>query len=569
MARTSVSHPLQIAEVACGAGFIGLTFCPGKKGPSAYGTMWDRDLEQDLDRVQDWRADVVVTLMETHELDLLGVSDLGRAVLARGLEWYHLPIVDVSTPDPAFEQQWGQLGLGLRSCLARGGRILVHCRGGLGRTGLIAARLLIEFGEDAETAISIARGARPGAIETAAQEAYVRKLRPAEISPAVGEITKNCEPAPAFVEMTAPSRLDRFRGLLLGGAVGDALGAPVEFLQRDQILRRFGANGITTYAPAYGRVGAVTDDTQMMLFTLEGLIRARVRWLSRGICDPRVVIDNAYRRWRATQEGRRNPSTKLDGWLINVDALWSRRAPGNTCLSAMDAKASESPGKPAKNDSKGAGGIMRVGPVGLYAEDAYRLGCEAAALTHGHISGIVAAGWFAAWIGGIADGATLREAAEAAWERCRGEAPELDQMLELAFHQLRLGENSVVPAVLGEGWIAEEAAAIALWSVLVTADPIEALRLAVNIDGDSDTTGTLVGQVFGAAFGPGWIPKKLLDLLELRTEIEQLAQDAVDSLTLSSELDPLTASAGFERVCDLRPIVKHKFATFALRYPGW
>jgi ADP-ribosyl-[dinitrogen reductase] hydrolase len=94
-----------------------------------------------------------------------------------------------------------------------------------------------------------------------------------------------------------PSLQDRFRGCLLGGAVGDALGAPVEFSSRTTILNQFGPSGIRDYAPAYGRKGAITDDTQMTLFTAEGFIRAAVRYASRGICNPVSVIHRAYLRW--------------------------------------------------------------------------------------------------------------------------------------------------------------------------------------------------------------------------------------------------------------------------------
>jgi len=362
---------------------------------------------------------------------------------------------------------------------------------------------------------------------------------------------------------------DRFRGLLLGGAVGDALGAPVEFMKRRDILTRFGPAGITSFAPAYGRLGAITDDTQMTLFTLEGLIRAKVRWLAKGICHPASVVDHAYRRWRATQEGRRDPDAELDGWLIGVDALWSRRAPGNTCLSALDAKEPGQFGQPARNDSKGAGGIMRVGPVGLYADDPYRLGCEVAALTHGHVTGIVAAGWFAAWIAGIADGGSLADAARAAWDRCRGEAPELDLMLALALHQLEAPRRDAVPEELGEGWIAEEAAAIALWCALVTTDPMEALRLAVNIDGDSDTTGSLVGQVFGAAFGPDWIPDHLLEQLELRVEMETLAADAIEGRSLHTPSGGIVLLDRPELPDPEMQAAEARFDAFWLRYPGW
>lgn len=93
------------------------------------------------------------------------------------MRWIHAPIVDVSVPGRDFEQQWSDVRGAIRMCLSGGGKVVVHCRGGLGRTGLVAARLLVEEGCDAREAIKRVRQARPGAIETQTQEAYVLDLR--------------------------------------------------------------------------------------------------------------------------------------------------------------------------------------------------------------------------------------------------------------------------------------------------------------------------------------------------------------------------------------------------------
>ncbi|MFM7786598.1 MAG: ADP-ribosylglycohydrolase family protein, partial [Gammaproteobacteria bacterium] len=195
----------------------------------------------------------------------------------------------------------------------------------------------------------------------------------------------------------------RFAGCLLGGAVGDALGAPVEFMTRAQILQRFGPAGIRGYAPAYGGPGRITDDTQMTLFTAEGLIRAWVRGCLRGLSSCPDVTANAYLRWLHTQGERpaRDIAVGMDapGWLFRQTELHSRRAPGSTCLSAL--RSMTSLGEPARNNSKGCGGVMRVAPVGLFAwrlagqesaRDAFRLGTDLAALTHGHPTGSLTAG---------------------------------------------------------------------------------------------------------------------------------------------------------------------------------
>ena len=245
----------------------------------------------------------------------------------------------------------------------------------------------------------------------------------------------------------ALTRLDRLRGLLLGGAVGDALGAPVEFMRRSEILARFGPRGITQFAPAYGRIGAITDDTQMTLFTLEGMLRAQVRYSTRGICNPFAVIHRAYFRWYATQSGPQRPIGGIDGFLASVPELWSRRAPGTTCLSALKDPATLN--QLARNDSKGAGGIVRVAPIGL-AEirgGAFSFARQVAALTHGHITGQVAAGWFAAWIEAIATEPSLlpRIAATRAWMACGGESEEISRALRRALELSGQGPAAQVP----------------------------------------------------------------------------------------------------------------------------
>jgi ADP-ribosyl-[dinitrogen reductase] hydrolase len=173
--RTSLTHPLKIAAISAGPGFgrVGITFCPGKYDTHAMSGHWDRDLSLDLDAIRDWGAAAVVTLVEPRELILLRVEHLGEEVLRRGMLWFHLAIIDVSTPDKGFKRQWDVVGDELRIFLRGGRDVLVHCRGGLGRAGTIGARLLIELGMEPATSIRQVRAARPGAIETCEQEKYV------------------------------------------------------------------------------------------------------------------------------------------------------------------------------------------------------------------------------------------------------------------------------------------------------------------------------------------------------------------------------------------------------------
>jgi protein-tyrosine phosphatase len=176
--RTSETHPIRIDPLPVGNGLVGLTFCPGKRGDSVHGDPWARDLDTDLTAIRDWGAGLVVTLMERFEFDLLGVPDLPDRVSATGMSWTHLPIRDVDVPDAAFDAVWPEIFLDLSRRLHVGERVLLHCRGGLGRTGLVASLLLIEEGLDPEAAIRAVRAVRPGTIETRAQEDYVRAYAP-------------------------------------------------------------------------------------------------------------------------------------------------------------------------------------------------------------------------------------------------------------------------------------------------------------------------------------------------------------------------------------------------------
>ncbi len=181
--RTSLSHPLRIDELSIDglSGLIGITFCPGKCAPSYGGYRWERDLDCDLAAISKWSADAVVTLIENHEFEMLGVPHLGQQVRARGIDWHHLPIVDVAPPDGRFEEAWLRSGPQLCAILRDGGRVLVHCRGGLGRAGTVAARLLVECGVTRNEAVEQVRRARPGAIETKQQLEYVLGFRLDEI----------------------------------------------------------------------------------------------------------------------------------------------------------------------------------------------------------------------------------------------------------------------------------------------------------------------------------------------------------------------------------------------------
>jgi ADP-ribosyl-[dinitrogen reductase] hydrolase len=173
--QTSQSSPLRIAEVHFGDnnGALGLTFCPGKKDLPY---RWNRSLSDDLNVIRNWGASTVVTLIEDHEFEFLQVTQLGEVVRNFDMDWIHLPIRDVDIPDQRFEKGWKRHGPEIHGRIQAGHKILIHCRGGVGRTGLVAARILVERGYFHGEAIRRVREVRRGAIETRAQENYVLAL---------------------------------------------------------------------------------------------------------------------------------------------------------------------------------------------------------------------------------------------------------------------------------------------------------------------------------------------------------------------------------------------------------
>ncbi|MHB1463284.1 MAG: ADP-ribosylglycohydrolase family protein [Armatimonadota bacterium] len=333
-------------------------------------------------------------------------------------------------------------------------------------------------------------------------------------------------------------RYERIAGSLLGGAVGDALGAPVEFMSIANIRSAFGPHGITNYAPAYGRIGAITDDTQMALFTLEGLLSVLCAPYADVSCQEAVCM--SYIRWLGTQgtvSHYEALASVYSGWLWQRTDLHSNRAPGNSCLSSLkkhlvymeqnDCHPSNEP----INDSKGCGGVMRMAPVGFFDLDCFRIGCEAAQLTHGHPSGYLSSGFLAHMIHELLQANSLTEAIDSArselvkWPSHHGTLHAVDQAVIYA--ETKEATPECIEQ-MGGGWVAEQALAISLFCALKADDFVHGVRLAVNHSGDSDSTGAITGNILGAMWGRRAISDEFLQTLELRSVIEQMALDAAN-----------------------------------------
>jgi len=336
--------------------------------------------------------------------------------------------------------------------------------------------------------------------------------------------------------------LEHFKGCLLGGAVGDALGAPVEFMTLKEIKDHFGPGGIENFSQAYGKTGAITDDTQMTLFTAEGLILSKTRPTEDPASDQVALsVYHAYLRWLSTQLSdagenminQHGTCNMLDGILISFRELHARRAPGNACLSSLASGVMGTPQAPI-NNSKGCGGVMRIAPVGLVEppERVFDTACNIAAITHGHPTGYLAAGCMALIIQEIISGQGLLAAMEKtgqvleAHEHHHACAHALAKALDAYRHQ---PVTFKTVASLGQGWIAEEALAIGLYCTLAAGtDFNKGITLAVNHGGDSDSTGAITGNLLGTLLGRAAIPEQYLAKLELVSLIEEIAGDLHD-----------------------------------------
>jgi ADP-ribosyl-[dinitrogen reductase] hydrolase len=505
-----------------------MTLCPGKHQADAASGSWSRNLETDLRDIRRWGGRHIVSLLMDQEMTELGIPHIGKLSLAQGMQWHQVRVPDGGVPDRSAEETWKRVSAILLTAISNGESILFHCKGGLGRTGMFAARFLSENGLEPGGAVGKVREARPGAIETSAQEQNVHRTARSS-----GPFTDGIAEIGTWSRDQRPSLRERFRGALLGGAMGDALGAAVEFHSYEKIQQEHGEEGITSYAPAYGRIGAITDDTQMTMFTAEGCIRSYTRWLDRGLCSPEGVIQYAYERWLTTQgetvrsEDGLAVSPDTQGWLIGVKDLHNRRAPGATCMAGIKNQ------QPVR-DSKGCGGVMRTAPVGLlgatkvFSGSIFQLGSDAAGITHGHPTGYIAGGAMARLIEEVVQGESLQTACERLLQELNRiqDAWEVVAALKSALNmaERREPDPNAIPR-LGEGWIAEEALAIGVYAALVTQSIEEAVVLAVNHSGDSDSTGSIAGQIKGAELGLNSIQESWLQDLELRSEIDLLATD--------------------------------------------
>ena len=377
---------------------------------------------------------------------------------------------------------------------------------------------------------------------------------------------------------------DKIRGCLMAGAAGDALGYEVEFMSRHSILSRFGENGITKFALSNNGKALISDDTQMTLFTANGLLNAPYLQI-----EPKYSVARAYIDWYHTQTGKKNKMKSC--WISDIDALYSLRAPGNTCMSALDAIAR---GKELCNNSKGCGGVMRVAPVGLLAAsylahnnnqwkdgDIIKLGAESAEITHGHPAGWLSAGLLAHIIYEIVERSYFKRIDRLEFEHIVGTACHymivyfnslqeyIYPLQSMMFKAIELANQDIPDSEaisqLGEGWTGDEALAIGVYCACRHIDSVEdAIIASVNHDGDSDSTGSVCGNIMGAIYGYEHIKERNIfcpdgenfeDTLELSEIILALADD-LSMGCIICEYDPIDTPEKrqwYERYCEMKP----------------
>ncbi len=344
-----------------------------------------------------------------------------------------------------------------------------------------------------------------------------------------------------------------FRGCLLGGAIGDAYGAPTKLMKHELIAHYYSENSLSQFIGEKEKA-TITDDTQLTVFTAEGLIRSRVRAEQKKIAltkrDTSVLVFRAYLRWLYTQ-GLRTPNWKdssYDGWLVKLKKFHGYKDPGLTCITALGKGIMGTPHKPI-NQSRRCGTVIRIAPVGLITpeEDAFEVGKLIGAITHGHPEAYLSAAACASIISYIMGGCELEEAITKTLAKLRGEenAATCIEAIEKALTLYQKGEATREDLEsFGDGYMAKDALGMALYCALHYRQDIEkGILFAINQSGNSNTIASIYGNIIGASIGEEQIPKHLLDKLEMLDEIRQLADD----LLVENQYDE----------------------AFLERYPGW
>lgn len=525
-----------------------------------------------------------------HYIDLTEEGELRpySQLLPKGTTYTRFPIRDCDVPSSIDDVE--RLIRHIQKLSKRNdGYVYIHCWGGVGRTGTIVACYFAE-NNSFEKAMQLLRkqfsempkSSHRTTPDTNEQINFVKKYKESmeEKERKRNEWVKDC-----------------IRGSLMAGAAGDALGYPVEFMSRNTILKRYGKEGITKFEIDRNGKALVSDDTQMTLFTANGILMGITRGAMRGIGgQPENYVDGAYLDWYYTQTGIK---AKILGdndfhytWLRDLPELAHRRAPGITCLSACESLFQR---ERPNNNSKGCGGIMRVAPMGLLdasykvkndkgiysSEYLAEAGAKIAKTTHLHPLGYLPAALLTLLISRIVPltpdevKASIIDIVNDGLKvmmQIDGDeyAKDKEYLKALTLEAVRLAQSDIPDAdaikKLGEGWTAEEAWAISLYCAIRHIDSMkDAIIASVNHDGDSDSTGSITGNIMGAIYGYEAIKKERLfcpkakefeNTIELANIILALADDLYSGCIISEydSIETPEKKQWFARYCEMKPV---------------
>lgn len=495
------------------SGRIGMTFAPGKKGYAGEGFYWDRDLALDLTRLREqFQIEAIVCLMEEHELAEYKLPNLLDEAAHRGMLTKHYPVIDVSAPASiarcAEVVDWV---LGLAN---QGKNVVVHCRGGLGRTGLLAACCLARIGHPAAEAMTITRHCRKGTIESHPQEQFVRKFAAWCARHPLQHVTATVSSQESDAQIADPLTLeDRYIGTLAGLAVGDALGTTLEFTtpgKFEPITDMVGGG------PFGLKAGQWTDDTSMALCMAESLVEKE------GF-DP---IDQLARYVRWWQQGHLSSTGKC----FDI---------GNATAAALHRfmKTHEPYCGSTSPQAAGNGSLMRLAPVPMFfANDpaaAIERSGDSSRTTHAATTCVDACRYYSGLIVGALKGVpkdvllSARYCPASSYLDKHPLCPEIDAVAAGSF------KKKNPPAIRGSGYVVNALEA-ALWAFHHSTSFRGGCLMAVNLGDDADTTGAIYGQLAGAYYGYSAIPEGWRAKLAMRETIEALAIKLLCLRTIAS-----------------------------------
>jgi len=498
--RTSETDPIEVGWIHLPNGArVALTFAPGKTCPSSSGAPWARDLATDLAALAGQHGvEVLVSLITDSELAAIDTPELASACKAVGINLIRSPIPDKHVPTLAQAQG---LVRAIESNLAGGRTVAIHCLGGLGRTGTIAGCLMANRGVESNVIfndLNIARG--PACPETEAQRRFVEEF-----------------PRPMADSADEVDRISRCLGAVLGGAIGDAMGHPTEFLSMQDIYAKYGPSGVTDFTLFWEsegrRFAPYTDDTQMAECVLVGLLDGRSAGDS---------LDGTMRRI----------ADLFISWMD--DPQGGHRAPGNACLDGCTAlKEGVHWSQAGGPTAGGCGSVMRAYPFGLiFADDLELAETWAVAhsyLTHGDPIAQAACAAMAVGTGLALQGTKIDDLLRSMIQAARRYSPTTADMMSEAIEEARRGVGPEVTLDRLRSWAAHEAIAAAVYLVARHPnDPKAAILEGANTPGDSDSIATLAGALLGALCGVESLPRTWISQVERGMNLSTLARLVVE-----------------------------------------